>query len=103
MSMFLFVTSVQAKNDSDRPEDWKYAIYMTNWGICLVSAAVLLETVIVVFSLKDKPVARISWILTTMTHSMAVFITAMFWSMLYDWSEPPSYSNLFVHGLQAKH
>ena len=34
-------------------------------------------------------------------YTLAVFITILYWWMLYDSSSPPSYSNLFVHGLQA--
>ena len=34
-------------------------------------------------------------------YTLAVFITILYWSMLYDSSEPPTYINLFVHGLQA--
>ena len=34
-------------------------------------------------------------------YTLAVFITILYWSMLYDSSSPPSYTNLFVHGLQA--
>ena len=34
-------------------------------------------------------------------YTLAVFITILYWSMLYDSSSSPSYDNLFVHGLQA--
>ena len=33
--------------------------------------------------------------------SLALMVTVLFWSLLYDYKEAPSYSNLFVHLLQS--
>ena len=43
----------------------------------------------------------VSWMTVYIFYTLAVFITILYWSMLYDSSSPPSYTNLFVHGLQA--
>lgn len=83
----------------------KYFIYMTNWGICLLNFSILVETVIVITLFLDRQVhgkiMRASWICTTLFYNNAVFITVLFWSLLYDFSKPPSYANLYVHGLQV--
>merc|ERR1719369_101598 len=36
-----------------------------------------------------------------MAYTMAVFITFMYWTLLFHWDSPPSYSNLFVHLFQG--
>ena len=38
---------------------------------------------------------------TYMSHNLAVFITILYWSLLYEGGKAPSYINLYVHGLQA--
>ena len=44
-----------------------------------------------------------SWLLCYIFYTAAVFITLLFWTMLYEASEgPPTYFNLYVHGLQAR-
>jgi len=84
---------------------WKYVIWMTSWGICLFCGALLLETVItVVVFMKWNLFSRMllfSWAYTTMAYTMAVLITLMYWALLYHWDEPPTYANIFVHGLQG--
>ena len=84
---------------------WKYVIWMTNWGIWLFCGALLLETVITVtVFLERKLPPRIllfSWAWTTMAYAMAVFITLMYWTLLYHGDVPQSYSSIFKHGLQV--
>ena len=38
---------------------------------------------------------------TQVESSLALMVTVLFWSLLYDFKEAPSYSNLFVHLLQS--
>ena len=38
---------------------------------------------------------------TQVESSLALMVTVLFWSLLYDYKEAPSYSNLFVHLLQS--
>ena len=96
-----------------------YFVWITNWGICLLCVTILLETFIILarflnwnppttlmlgdfyllFSLSDRTL--VSWMTVYIFYTLAVFITILYWSMLYDSSSPPSYTNLFVHGLQA--
>ena len=96
------------------PDWWKYGILMTSWGICLFCGALLLDAMITVYSLLQETVLTtvmerklppgvmlFSWAWTTMAYTMAVFITGMYWSLLFAWDSPPSYANLFVHGLQV--
>ena len=33
--------------------------------------------------------------------SLALMVTVLFWTLLYDYKEAPSYANLFVHLLQS--
>ena len=42
-----------------------------------------------------------SWCLCYLFYNAAVFITLLYWTMLYE-SGSPSYINLYVHGLQAR-
>ena len=74
---------------------WKYVIWMTNWGICLFCGALLLETVITVTVFLERKfpprIMLFSWAWTTMAYTMAVFITLMYWTLLYHGDVPPSY------------
>ena len=83
----------------------KYLIYMTNWGICLISLTILAETLIVVAHYCQKKVhkqiTKASWISVCLFYNNAVFITILYWSLLYEADGPPSYTNLYVHGLQV--
>ena len=78
---------------------------MTSWGICLFCFAVLLETFITLLIFLGKSLPRkvllFSWGWTTMAYTMAVFITIMYWSMLFGWDSAPTYANVFIHGLQV--
>jgi len=42
-----------------------------------------------------------SWFFSTAIYSLALMVTVLFWSLLYEYKEAPSYSNLFVHLLQS--
>lgn len=51
----------------------------------------------------SKPLDKalhISWGISHATYSAAVFITALYWSLLYK-DDAFSYLNLYVHGLQV--
>ena len=43
----------------------------------------------------------VNCIMCYMSYSLAVFITILYWSLLYNGGPHPSYINLYVHGLQA--
>jgi len=84
---------------------WKYLIYMTSWGICLLNFAVIFETIVVVLnylnvSLSSKTY-KVSWLSSHLFYTNAVFITVLYWSLLYDGGPHPSYKNLYIHGLQG--
>jgi len=82
----------------------KYLIYMTNWGICFINFTILLETVIVTLLYFEVTVSEklmlASWSFCYFFYNAAVFITLLYWTMLYE-SGSPSYINLYVHGLQG--
>lgn len=82
-----------------------YFVWITNWGICLLCVTILLETFIILarFLNWNPPTTLmlVSWMTVYIFYTLAVFITILYWSMLYDSSSPPSYTNLFVHGLQG--
>jgi len=82
----------------------KYLIYMTNWGICFINFTILLEAVIVTllyFGLTvSEKLMTVSWCFCYLFYNAAVFITLLYWTMLYE-SGSPSYINLYVHGLQG--
>ena len=106
LSSIIYTWVMDYQHHSHTSNSWKYIIWMTHWGICLICGALCLETVITVMLFMKKNVnVRImlfSWALTTMTYTMAVLITFLFWVLLYNWKSPPTYGNLYVHGLQVK-
>jgi len=83
-----------------------YLIYMTSWGICTLNITILLDTSIVILKyvgvgVPDK-LMTVSWLFCYIFYTAAVFITLLYWTMLYEVSEgPPTYFNLYVHGLQG--
>jgi len=89
----------------------KYLIYLTHWGIVTINLAVVLETLFTLYiyckvksdEKLSKPLDKalhISWGISHATYSAAVFITALYWSLLYK-DDAFSYLNLYVHGLQG--
>ena len=42
----------------------------------------------------------VSWLSSLLFYTNAVFITVLYWSLLYDGGPHPSYKNLYIHGLQ---
>ena len=38
---------------TDEKHGWKYLIFMTSWGICLLNFSIILETVVVVLNYLD--------------------------------------------------
>merc|ERR1711971_114933 len=77
----------------------------TNWGICFLCATILLETVVVLLMFSNTSPGRTvmlgSWMLIYVFYTLAVFITILYWSMLFEPNSPVTYINLFVHGLQG--
>jgi len=96
------------KHDKDHggtPNAWKYLIWLTNWDACLLAAALLLDTILVILLAAQRNISDYlllySWFFSTAIYSLALMVTVLFWSLLYDYKEAPSYSNLFVHLLQS--
>jgi len=89
----------------DTKDQEKYLIYMTNWGICLINVTTLFETIISICLYVNWNVSisikKVNCIMCYMSYSLAVFITILYWSLLYDGGPHPSYINLYVHGLQG--
>jgi len=87
------------------PNAWKYLIWLTSWDACLLGAAILLDTLIVLLLAGGRNVSErllyCSWFFSTAIYSLALMVTALFWTLLYDYEKAPSYSNLFVHLLQS--
>lgn len=90
---------------TDEKHGWKYLIFMTSWGICLLNFSIILETVVVVLNYLDVSlnvrIFKVSWLCSTLFSTNAVFITILYWSLLYDGGPHPSYKDLYVHGLQG--
>eukprot|EP00088_Acartia_fossae_P004490 TRINITY_DN11922_c0_g1_i2.p1 TRINITY_DN11922_c0_g1~~TRINITY_DN11922_c0_g1_i2.p1 ORF type:complete len:200 (-),score=30.77 TRINITY_DN11922_c0_g1_i2:54-653(-) len=94
-------------------QSWKYVIYLTSWGICTITFAVTVETILTLYiyimvSRADKPsdalnrMLHISWGISHATYSAALFISILFWSLLFNWGEEKlSWINFFVHGSQG--
>ena len=105
LSSIIYTWVLDRQHHGHTSNSWKYVIWMTSWGICLFSGALFLETVITVFIFLERKVSYntmlFSWAWTTMAYTMAVLITLLFWALLYHWDSPPTYGNLFVHGLQV--
>jgi len=105
LSSIIYTWVLDHQVNSNTSNSWKYIIWMTHWGICLICGALCLETVITItiFLGKNLPARLLlfSWALTTMTYTMAVFITFMYWTLLFHWDSLPSYVNLFVHAFQG--
>jgi len=82
------------------PNAWKYLIWLTSWDACLLGAAILLDTLIVLLLAGGRNVSErllyCSWFFSTAIYSLALMVTALFWTLLYDDEKAPSYSNLFV-------
>jgi len=89
----------------------KYLIYLTHWGIVTLNLAVLLETILTIFIFfkiksEDKPgstlhsLLHFSWGISHATYSAAVFITALYWPLLYN-EDDLSYFNVYKHGMQG--
>jgi len=87
------------------PNAWKYLIWLTNWDACLLGAALLLDNIIVLLLAggRNLPERLLygSWFFSTAIYSLALMVTALFWSLLYNYEKAPSYTNLFVHLLQS--
>ena len=101
----------------------KYWVYATHWGFVLITVAFNLDAILVLARYlvqqsnvsinKRHPhyeschgVLRLSMALTATAYPMALFVTLMFWSFLYNFNEPfeltvGSYVNLAVHLLQT--
>lgn len=83
----------------------KYLIYMTNWGICLINFTTLFETIIIICLYLNCNISvsirKVCCIFCYMSYTLAVFITILYWSLLYNGGSHPSYINLYVHGLQG--
>ncbi|XP_023344679.1 uncharacterized protein LOC111713920 [Eurytemora carolleeae] len=97
----------------DKPAEsrWKYIIYLTHWGIVTLNATVLLETVLtLVVYCKQRTSGKvssgldralhISWGMSHATYSCAVFITGLYWTLLYT-GEDTTYTNIYQHALQG--
>jgi hypothetical protein len=85
---------------------WKYPIWLTSWAACSLGLALLLDTLATcLLALGRQVPARLlvaSWVLSTAVYSLALLVTGLYWTLLFDYSEgPPSYSTLCVHLLQS--
>lgn len=93
------------QNHEGTPSAWKYLIWLTNWDACLLGAALFLDTLIVLLLAGRRNVSErllyCSWFFSTAIYSLALMVTALFWTLLYKYDEAPSYANLFVHLLQS--
>jgi hypothetical protein len=43
----------------------------------------------------------VSWAFTCQTFIMAVFISLLYWAILFDWDTRLTYGNFFVHASQV--
>ena len=111
-----YVTSVGNRNKSS-----KYWIYATHWGFILITLAVCLDAILVFarYSIERvsqrkrnphyeqcHPVLKISIACTAMAYPLALFVTLIFWSFLFDYNRDfqwslAAYINFAVHLFQV--
>ena len=98
-------------------------IFLTHWGYVVITLAVTFDACLVTYRISKERsqvymkrkharpeecnwVLQLSILLTAMAYPMGLFVTLMFWSFLYDFSQPfelnlLSYINLIVHLMQV--
>jgi hypothetical protein len=52
-------------------------------------------------SLLMSRLVLLSWAFTCQTFIMAVFISLLYWAILFDWDSRLTYGNFFVHASQV--
>ena len=120
LTSFSILTYLHVEIKRDFAITW---IYFTHWGHKLIIISYLLNTVLVViryvqeketrtgtnkkFFETNNVVTEISWALLTMANAVALTITIVYWTVLYDpenqinYSSLQHYDNIDVHLIQT--
>eukprot|EP00095_Tigriopus_kingsejongensis_P005529 maker-scaffold282_size228295-snap-gene-1.24 protein:Tk05529 transcript:maker-scaffold282_size228295-snap-gene-1.24-mRNA-1 annotation:"hypothetical protein DAPPUDRAFT_306029" len=106
--IFLFALGNYIGNLATSSEGAYFLIYMTNQGITILLLEQILSTGLLAYHFwnhrtQPNPVVssfyKVSWTITNITWTSAVFISIFYWSILYD--NNFNYFGFFVHGLNS--